>query len=147
MKRAAGWLLRAVRAGANLHAKLFIGVLEGARWVIDVYSPYIMAYLEPPKTLAELQAAVKTPTAGTDVHHIVEQTAAAEAGFPPEMIEGPENLVRISRLKHWEISGWYQRANDEYEGLSPRGFLKDKSWAERQRVGLKALVKHVILKP
>ncbi|MFG1420420.1 hypothetical protein [Roseixanthobacter liquoris] len=106
-----------------------------------------MAYLEPPKTLAELHAAVKTPAAGTDLHHIVEQTAAAEAGFPPEMIERPENLVRISRLKHWEITSWYQSKNEEYGGLSPRGFLKDKSWAERQRVGPEALVDHGVLKP
>lgn len=67
--------------------------------------------------------------------------------IPREMIEGPENLVRISRLEHWEISGWYQRPNEEYGGLSPRGFLKDKNWAERQRVGLEALVKHGVLKP
>ncbi|MFH1553453.1 MAG: hypothetical protein ABII76_01115 [Pseudomonadota bacterium] len=67
--------------------------------------------------------------------------------IPREMIEGPENLVRISRLKRWEITAWYQSKNAEYDGLSPRGFLKDKSWAERQRVGLEALIDHGVLKP
>lgn len=106
-----------------------------------------MAYLEPPKTLAELQAAVKTPAAGTDVHHIVEQTAAAEAGFPREMIEDPENLVRISRLKHWEITSWYQTSNSDLGGVSPRTFLRDKSWDERKKFGLDALIKSGVLKP
>ncbi|MFG1425051.1 hypothetical protein [Roseixanthobacter glucoisosaccharinicivorans] len=63
------------------------------------------------------------------------------------MIDGRENLVRISRLKHWEISAWYQKRNDDYEGLSPRQYLKDKDWAERQRVGIEALVEHGVLKP
>ncbi|MFH1558506.1 MAG: hypothetical protein ABII76_27205 [Pseudomonadota bacterium] len=77
----------------------------------------------------------------------MDRTAAAEAGFPKEMIEGPENLVRISRLKHWEITAWYQTSNSDIGGVSPRTFLKDKSWGERKIFGLDALIKGGVLKP
>jgi hypothetical protein len=63
------------------------------------------------------------------------------------MIDAPDNLVRISRFKHWEITGWFGRASKEYDGLSPREYLRDKDWSERIRVGHKALIRHGVLKP
>jgi hypothetical protein len=63
------------------------------------------------------------------------------------MINGPENLVRIPRFKHWEITGWYMKKNLDYDGLSPRDYLRGKAWDERTKVGLRALIEHGVLKP
>ena len=82
-----------------------------------------------PKTLKELQQDVLNPQVGYDIHHVVEQTPARDEGFPEDIIDGPENLVRIPTLKHWQINGWYSRRNDLYGGLSPRRL------SERQDLG------------
>jgi hypothetical protein len=74
---------------------------ETALWLYDKY-PLIKAYLDGPKSLEELQENVGKPGKGYDVHHIVEQTAADREGHSQAEIDGPDNLVRIPRLKHWE---------------------------------------------
>jgi hypothetical protein len=63
------------------------------------------------------------------------------------MIDAPDNLVRIPTFKHWELNAWYQMPNDDFGGVSPRTYLRGKDWAERTRVGRKALADHGILKP
>jgi hypothetical protein len=108
--------------------------------------PYINSYLDAPKSLEELQADASTPKLGYDVHHIVEQSSAAEAGYPRKMIDAPENLVSIPRLSHWEINAWYQTRNSDYGDVSPREYLSGKDWDERRRVGLEALSKSGVLK-
>jgi hypothetical protein len=99
------------------------------------------------KTLDELQRAVSNPAPGYEIHHNVEKTAAKKAGYPRQMIDGPDNLVRIPTLKHWLITGWYMTRNRKYGGLSPRDYLRGKNWAERTKVGLKALILFKVLKP
>jgi hypothetical protein len=94
-----------------------------------------------------LQRDVSTPAPGYDIHHIVEQTQAECEGFSREVIDHRDNLVRVPRLKHQEINGWYQTKNDEYGGLSPREYLSGKSWAVRKSVGLEALRIYGVLKP
>jgi hypothetical protein len=44
--------------------------------------PTITSYLDAPKSLEELQEDASTPKAGYDRHHIIEQTSAAEDGYP-----------------------------------------------------------------
>jgi hypothetical protein len=107
----------------------------------------IRSYNDPPRSLDSLRSAVNTWRAGTDRHHIVEQTSAEEDGFSRSVIDSPENLVRIPRLKHYEITGWYQKQNSDYGGQSPREYLKGRSWAVRYAVGLDALKRFGILKP
>jgi hypothetical protein len=63
------------------------------------------------------------------------------------MIDAPENLVRVPTLKHWQITGWYMTEGEDYEGMSPREYLRDKDWNERREVGLYALRKFKVLKP
>lgn len=121
-------------------------IVEGVSWLLE-YEPSIEAYLDPPKTLEELQRAVATPKKGYDIHHIVERTSAEQDGFPRSVIDDPDNLVRIPRFKHWEINGWYGRPSESYGGLSPREYLRGKEWAERIRVGRNALIEHGVLKP
>jgi hypothetical protein len=108
--------------------------------------PYINSYLDAPKSLEELQAGVSTSRLGYDVHHIVEQSGAAEAGYPRQMIDAPDNLVRVPRIRHWEINAWYQTRNPNYGDVSPREYLSGKDWDERRRVGLEALIRSGVLK-
>lgn len=121
-------------------------IIEGAEWIRE-HSPLVEAYRDPPKSLEELQQGASTPKAGYDIHHIVEQTAADKDGFPRDLTDSPENLVRVPRMKHWEISGWYQTENPDFGGESPREYLRGRSWGVRRAVGLEALRIHGVLKP
>jgi hypothetical protein len=51
--------------------------------------------------LEELQQDALSPQVGNNIHHIVEQTSAAQDGFAWSMIDAPENRVRIPTLVHW----------------------------------------------
>ena len=81
------------------------------------------------------------------MHHIVERASAEQDGFPARRIGDRDNLVRIPRMKHWEINAWYGRLNDDYGGVSPRDYLRGKDWDERRTVGLFALKLYGVLKP
>ncbi|MGH6838730.1 MAG: hypothetical protein ACREDT_07995 [Methylocella sp.] len=150
-KLAARWLARAA-AGAEFGAfgEFVVGleaVAETAKWLYDKY-PFIKAYLDGPKSLKVLQNAVGKPQKGTEVHHIVEQTAADREGHSWKDIDGPDNLVRIPTLKHWEITGWFMRGkNKAYGGVSPREYLRGRDWEERRKVGLDALIDAGVLEP
>jgi hypothetical protein len=145
--RAALWL-----AGTTLEATLggpvgdFVLALEAAQWLYQ-YLPLIYSYLDEPKTLEDLQQDALNPQLGYNIHHIVEQTSAAQDGFSSDTINDPANLVRIPTLKHWLINGWYSTKNGDFGGLSPRDYLRGKSWDERVRVGKDALNLFGVLKP
>jgi hypothetical protein len=88
---------------------------------------------------------------GYDGHHIVERWSKSD-GIPEEWIELSENIVRIPKLKHWEINSWLSKPNKDYKNLegdpiSPREYMKGKSWEERCGFGLKVLRDFGILKP
>jgi len=144
MMAAALWLGRAVLVG--LAGAIYLAKLTATAW-LKASVPLITSYYNPPKTLRELQDAVSTPERGYDIHHIVEQSAARDYGFLRSQIESSDNLVRIPRLKHWEITGWYAKPAREFGGKSPREYLQDKGWEERRRVGLYALRKFGVLAP
>lgn len=151
-KAVAVWLVRAATvAVSEPHARAALTALEVTVATYEWLHPYVDAYRSPPKTLEELEqaaqdAAGKTPT-GYDRHHIVEQSAARADGFSESQIDEKDNVVLISRLKHWEINGWFQTPNEDYGGQSPREYLQGRSWDERRQVGLKALIKYGVLKP
>ena len=63
------------------------------------------------------------------------------------MIDAPDNLVRIPKFKHWEITSWFMTKNKAFGNISPREYLRGESWDERTRVGLVALRKYGVLKP
>jgi len=121
-------------------------IVEGIAWLHE-YEESIEAYLDPPKTLQELQQAVSTPKRGYEIHHLVEKKSAEDDGFPKLMINGPDNLVRISRFKHWEITSWQMTKNKSYNDISPRDYLRGKDWEERKRLGLETLRKYGVLQP
>lgn len=84
---------------------------------------------------------------GYEDHHIEERTLLGRLGFTKREINNQNNVVRIPILKHYDISGWYGKPNDDYGGSSPRDYLRDKDAAERRRVGLDALIRFEVMKP
>jgi hypothetical protein len=62
--------------------------VESVPW-LEEYERAIDAYLDPPKTLEELQEGASTPTRGYQIHHIVEQKSAEDDKFPRSMIDRP----------------------------------------------------------
>jgi hypothetical protein len=141
LRSAVNWLAR----NAGLAGAIYTGAMNNVEWLRD-YHDVVQASRDAPKSLEELQQAVNDPKPGYDVHHIVEQTAAERFGFIRSDIEHPENLVRIPRLRHYQITGWYMQESEKFDGLSPRAYLQDKDWAERYRVGLVALKEFKVLK-
>jgi hypothetical protein len=121
-------------------------LLEVASWAKE-YAPVIWSYFDSPRSLEELQRNVGDPAPGYDIHHIVEQTSAEQDGFSRSQIDAPENLVRVPRLRHWEINGWYQTSNKDFDGQTPRDYLRGRSWDERTQVGLRALIQFGVLAP
>jgi hypothetical protein len=146
IKEVAKWLAKAAAREVAGPVGTLLNIVEAGSWFYEAY-PYVRSYLDDPKTLDELHQAVRTRDVGYDIHHIVEQTPAEQDGYPRSLIDGPENLVRVPTLKHWEITGWYMTGNEDYSGLSPRAYLRGKNWEERRQVGIEALVKHGVLKP
>jgi hypothetical protein len=121
--------------------------IERSKWLEEAEAS-IDAYLDPPRTLEELRkGAVSGSKGGYDIHHIVEKTAAEDDGFPKSMTNGPDNLVRVPRYKHWEITSWYMTKNRAFGNVPPREYLRGKGWDARIRVGLMALRRHGVLKP
>jgi len=107
--------------------------------------PYIRAYFDPPQTLETLQQAALDPQLGYDVHHVVEGSTAQDTSEAAR-INAPDNEVLIPTLKHWELNGWYATKSDDFGNLSPRDYLRSRSWDERQRVGLIGLRRIGVLK-
>jgi len=122
-------------------------IVQLGAWLYE-YLPYLDAYIQSPKSLQDLQDAVNDPQPGYQIHHIVEQTPARKEGYSDDQIESPQNLVRISTLKHWQISRWYSTPNPspKFGGQSPRNYLRGKSWTERMEVGHQALIDFGVLK-
>ena len=146
LKSAVQWLILAL-AEASPDTEAFILLLQASSWIMQRCYPYIAAFFAPPETLTELQNDANFPAKGYDIHHIVEKAQADADGIPESVWDTPENRVRIPTLKHWEITGWYMTPDEEYGWLSPRDYLRGKSWDEKFRVGLRALIKFKVLKP
>ncbi|RBP15451.1 hypothetical protein DFR50_1087 [Roseiarcus fermentans] len=102
--------------------------------------PYISAYFDPPKTLQALQRAAQGPReTGYEDHHIVEQATANPDGSERALMDSPDNLARIPAAKHWDLNRWYETRREQFDDLTPRQYLRGKSWEERRRVGLRGL--------
>jgi hypothetical protein len=141
LRAALNWIARNAVAG-----EIYAGMMNNVEWLKD-YHDLVQAARDEPKTFEELQQGVGQRKPGYDDHHIVEQTAAERAGFTRSQIDDPENVVKIPRIAHYQITGWYMAGNVDFDGLSPREYLDDKSWEERRRVGLSALKIFKVLKP
>jgi hypothetical protein len=146
LKSAVRWLTLAFEL-SDAEAVAFFALLSATSWVAEKCLPYIEAYFSPPKTLKQLQIDAYFPAPGYEIHHVGEQTQSAREGIPESAWNAPENRVRVPTLKHWLITGWYMTPTEEFGGLSPRNYLKGKSWEEKIRVGRRALIKFGVLEP
>ncbi len=144
LKAAAYWVFDAMLAGEPVGD--FILALEAVAW-LHQYLPLIRAYLEPPKTWQELQQNALSSKPGNDIHHPVERTSARQDGFPWTLVDAAANRLSISRLRHWLLNGWYSTRNEDFGAVSPRDYLRRKSWQERLRIGRDAMIQFKILKP
>ena len=102
-------------------------------WFLD-YGQLLRTALDDPKHAGPTATRCVSSGFGYDRHHIAEQTPAEKEGFPRAQIDGPDNVARVPRLKHWQITGWFSQKADEYGGLPPREYLRGKGWEERMRV-------------
>ncbi|TKT73689.1 hypothetical protein YH63_020925 [Afipia massiliensis] len=126
---------------------IFFGAKDQIEW-LKSYDSAMKSYSDPPKTLEELQSRVSPASEpGYEDHHIEERTLLRRLGFTWGEIDDPSNKVRIPTLKHYEISGWFSTRSDEFGGLTPRDYLRDKDSSERRRVGIEALIDAGVLKP
>jgi hypothetical protein len=137
---------RFARYWFNQPQGLAVRTLLRTAWLLNDAGDAIQAFFDGPRSLEELQDAVSDPRRGYDIHHIVEQGSAREDGFSNTEINGAGNLVRIPRYRHWQINGWFGKSNASFGELSPRQYLRGKSWSERYRVGLMALRMHGVLR-
>jgi hypothetical protein len=154
VRHAAQWLAAAAAAGASdtadFRIRAFLYLLEATAWIV-AYLPEIESYLDDPKTLDELQHAVADRQPGYQLHHIVEtqynsSREDSNARRFADRLEARENRVLIPTWKHVEISSWYSTRNDLYGGLTPRAYLRGKSWDLQYEVGLGTLRRHGVLK-
>lgn len=77
----------------------------------------------------------------------MEKTPALKDNIDPDKVNSPDNLVLIPTLKHWEINSWFETRNPNYNWLTPRMYVRGKTWEERFKVGLEALIEAEVLKP
>ena len=83
-----GWGVRVAKYLVTTSPTLAGSIL--VNWLVNHAGYRIRAYLEPAKSLAELQHAALVPKPGFDIHHIVEQTPARQDGLPWSKIDGSD---------------------------------------------------------
>ncbi len=115
-----------------------------------------LSQFDDPKPLADLVAAEKNNDPprkfGYETHHIVEvhrnsdDPLANSNSFSPDELESDANKVRIPYYAHRDISQFYSTPNDKYGGLSPREYLRGKSWDEQYQFGLNVMRDYGVLK-
>lgn len=142
------WLGRALAIlgpafSSDPRVRLVFAALSASRWIAKSL-PEIISYLDRPKTLLELQHATRFRRVGYETHHIVERLRGsshplANSKVFRDRIGSPENLVSIPRWKHVEISAWYSRPNPRFGDLTPREFLREKSWKVQYETGIAIL--------
>jgi hypothetical protein len=141
------YIAQEVARNARLASEYLSEVATSAHhWLNEKYWE-IRSFQDAPKSLGELHEGVfQADKRGYDVHHIVEQTQARNDGFPDRVINRADNLVLVPRYRHWQINSWFQTPDKNFDGLTPRQYLQNKSWDERRYLGLKALRDFGVLK-
>ena len=61
--------------------------------------------------------------------------------MPRDKVRSSDNIVPIPTLKHWEINGWLDTRTADYKDendkeLTPRQYMRGKTWEERYQFGL-----------
>jgi hypothetical protein len=143
MRAAITWVARVGR-----HAPI-VDVLFGAIDQLDQtnkLSAAIRSANDPRRSLAELQYRATLPTEdGYQNHHVVGQFEGNRKQFGNARIDEGSNIVRIPVVRHRDISNWYSTKNPEFGNVSPRDYLRGKSWDEQRELGLMVLRKFRVL--
>jgi hypothetical protein len=115
-----------------------------------------LSNFDDPRSLDDLIAREKNNdpprSIGYETHHIVEvhrnsdDPLANSNNFSPDELESDANKVRIPYYGHRDISQFYSTPNDKYGGLSPREYLRGKSWDEQYQFGLNVMRDSGVLK-
>jgi hypothetical protein len=109
----------------------------------------VRASVDPPKTLEQLQADPTENALGYEQHHIVEQNPANVEKTPIDIvlekfgwdvIDDPENLVWVPRLKHELITALYNsKAADDPQRRLYRQIINAMDYEDQRAAGLAAL--------
>ncbi|HVM79116.1 MAG TPA: hypothetical protein VMU06_08855 [Stellaceae bacterium] len=100
------------------------------------------------KSLDELIAraqGTEIDTLGYEKHHIVEE-GPNKGIIPDELLQGRENIVLVPYYLHRDISDYYSAKEPALGNMTPRDYLRGKSYAEQYRFGLWVLGKFGVLK-
>jgi hypothetical protein len=151
--------VRRIAKGVATRALLALtGPVDFALTFLEAYAPtelnrgeerataQFRSYFDAPKTLGELQ--IPNPDKlGYEPHHIVEQNAANRSKFGDAAIDDPSNIVYIPRLKHEEISAYF---NSKPNKTSPyrtfRDSVADLAFQAQREEGLTVLRNVGVLK-
>src|SRR5579883_2026917 len=115
----------------------------------NIFSRFLSRF-DNPVSLEELIKQTQTgeqarSLPGYETHHIVER-GPNDGRFSEEQLEGPENVVRIPYYKHRDISDYYSTKNDELGGMTPRDYLRGKSFEEQRQFGIDTMRKFKVIK-
>jgi hypothetical protein len=144
VKRWGHWLAQSAVRGQSKKVRIALEIAqEAAPWIYEHW-PEIRTLFDEPRSLAELQRAASEPGPGYEIHHVVEQKAARRAGYSEEMIESQVNRVRIPKYRHEQITGYYN-GYDRDLGMSPREYLRERTWQEQYEFGLEVLKDYGVL--
>ena len=129
-------------------------VVDATHWVADQVSN-IVADVDfsqaAPYDLDDLVAAAKKKSEpGYQDHHIVEQGPQNDDLSPEEKkrIDHPENIVRIPYYEHQLITNYYRNRDPKppCNGMTPRQYMRGKSFDDRYQFGLNVLRGRGIIK-
>jgi len=113
-------------------------------------SPELQRSIEPPKNLEELRAEKEFrafPTAdafaryygsagaGYEWHHIVERGA----DFPAEQLHNTDNVIRVPKFIHEEVTAIYNKPISEGSSIRIRDAIQEFSYSEQREIGLAIL--------
>jgi hypothetical protein len=109
------------------------------------------AYFDPPKTLEELQRPPTQNILGYERRHIVEQNddnveKEGVAKFGRDAIDDPSNMVWVPRLKHEQITGYFNEIDgDDPQERRRRIVIGEDDFETQREKGLAALRKFGVL--
>lgn len=145
-------------AGLKTRFQVIVEFLELIRlgdWLVMQLVRHFTSF-DKPKSLEELIAQEKNDNPkkqlAYETHHIVEVTRGSDDPsanrnvFSSEQLESDTNKVRIPYYAHRRISDYYQTPDEELGGLTPRKYLRGRSWEEQYEFGLKTLRRFGVLK-
>jgi hypothetical protein len=145
-RRVSNAIREALRNNDEKALKEIVDAVSKAPWLYDQIAN-ILADQDRPRDLDELIERAKQGThPGYNRHHIVEQGKQND-DLSSVRIQSDDNIALVPTYKHWQITAYYQTPQKKaLGGLTPREYLRGKSFEERYQYGLSILRKFGVLK-